>query len=200
MHKPRREKRPEVSDTMVGMGSSLAPALLISVPQMEDPNFDHTVTLLVEANQEGAFGLVLNRVSPIKVTDICAENNVVCTRDAFVRVGGPIEQSRAWVLHGPATHDETSYRVHEQILLTPTWEMLARLAGGQVDEKFQVYLGYAGWGPGQLESEIAEGAWLITELNPKFVFDTATGDLWREVLRDMGLDPGKIAPGGGGVN
>lgn len=185
---------------MNGMALSPAPALLISVPQLQDPNFDHTVTLLVEANEEGAFGLVLNRVSPIKVADVCAEKGVVCTRDAFVRVGGPIEQTRAWVLHGPATHDEQSYRVHDQILLTPTWEMLTRLAGGEVDEKFQVYLGYAGWGPGQLEEELAQGSWLITELDPKFVFDTATGDLWREVLRDMGLDPGKIAPGGGGVN
>lgn len=180
--------------------ASLAPALLVSVPQLQDPNFDHTVTLLVEANADGAFGLVLNRLSPIKLADICAERDLPCRRDAFVRVGGPVEQTRAWVLHGPGARDDTTFRIHDEVLLTPTWEMLERLAGGEVAAPFQVYLGYAGWGPGQLEQELAAGSWLVAELEPKFVFDTATTDLWREVLRTMGLDPGKIAPGGGGVN
>lgn len=182
------------------MSESIAPALLVAVPQLQDPNFEHTVTLLVEASPEGAFGLVINRVSPIKLADICAQKDVPCTRDLFVRVGGPCEQSRAWVLHGPSSRGETSYPISSEIFLTPTWEMLEHLASSPENEPFQVYLGYAGWGPGQLEKELAEGSWLIAEPDSEFIFGLSGGELWRAVLAKMGLEPGKIAPGGGGVN
>jgi putative transcriptional regulator len=182
------------------MADSIAPSLLVAVPQLQDPNFEHTVTLLVEASPEGAFGLVINRVSPIKLADICAQKEVPCTRDLFVRVGGPIEQGRAWVLHGPQAKGETSYPISSEIFLTPTWEMLEKLAVSEESVPFQVYLGYAGWGPGQLERELAEGSWLLAEPDAKFIFGPAGGELWKAVLAKMGLDPGKIAPGGGGVN
>jgi putative transcriptional regulator len=179
---------------------SLAPSLLVAMPQLQDENFTHTVTLLIEASAEGAFGLILNRVSPIKVAEICAENEVSCTRDLFVRVGGPCEQNRAWVLHGPSRTSEQSFSINSDIVLTPTWEMLAELAQSGEDEDFLVFLGYAGWGPGQLEEELTQGSWLMTEVDREIIFDRENPDIWRAVLHKMGLDPGKLATGGGGVN
>lgn len=179
---------------------TLAPSLLVAMPQLQDPNFEHTVTLLIEANADGAFGLILNRISPIKVAEICAENELSCTRDLYVRVGGPCEQNRAWVLHGPERKAAETFVISPQIHLTPTWEMLGTLAQSGNEEDFLVFLGYAGWGPGQLEEELTQGSWLLTEVDPAIIFDREETDVWRAVLRKMGVEPGKLSIGGGGVN
>ncbi len=174
---------------------SLAPGFLIAVPQLKDPHFDHTVTLLVEASPEGAFGLVVNRMSPIKLADVCAQNDLSCTRDDFIHIGGPVDQERAWVLHGPGIRSADSLEITDGILLTATWEVLGELA--QSREEMLVCLGYAGWGPGQLEQELSEGAWLVAPLDRDILFRTAGKDMWRKVIEKMGLDPGRIGTGGG---
>ncbi len=178
--------------------SSLAPSLIVAVPQLSDPNFARTVTLVVEASEEGAFGIVINRVSPIKVADICAEQEMTCVRDKFVHIGGPVEQDRAWVLHRGGPRSEHSLEIVTGVWLTATWEALGQLA--QSDEQFEVYLGYAGWGPGQLEREVTEGTWLLTEVESGILFDTEGDDMWRKVIYGMGLNPGQIGQGGGGVH
>lgn len=183
---------------MKGM-SSIAPSLLVAVPQLRGEQFARSVILLVESNDEGAFGLVINRLTPITLSEICQQNNLPCSRELFVRMGGPCEQDRAWVLHGPAMESEHTLKVRADILLTPTWEMLGFLAQS-ANEPCQVYLGYAGWGPGQLEREIAEGSWLIGDLDRDLVFETGETDVWTRAIRNMGLEPGRIAHGGGGIH
>lgn len=175
---------------------SLAPGFLVAVPQLQDPDFSHTVTLLVDTGAEGSFGLVINRVSPITLAEICAQNSMPCSRELLVRIGGPCEQSRAWVLHAGEPTSEYSYQVGKNLVLTPTWEMLGQLALSP-DQPFLVFLGHAGWGPGQLEKEMTEGSWLLTDIDADLLFQKEEPDLWRAVIRSMGLEPGTIAQGGG---
>lgn len=175
---------------------SLAPAFLVAVPQLQDPNFARTVTLLVEANQDGAFGLVLNRISPLTVEDLLKEQNLPCEREMFVRIGGPVQPDRAWVLHGRQRCAESSLAIRPDLWLSATWGALSELA--QSNDAFHVFLGYAGWGPGQLERELSDGAWLLGDIDRDLVLSEAAGDdMWRTVIRSMGLDPGRIGSGGG---
>ena len=178
--------------------TSIAPSLIVSVPQMQDPNFVRSVILLVESNDDGAFGLVLNRVSPITVSDICQERNLACDRDDYLRIGGPVDQERAWILHGGGVRSEHSIEVIDGLWLAATWEALEGLA--DTDEIFRVFLGYAGWGPQQLEREVTEGTWLIGSLDTEMMLALIheEGDeMWRKAIRSMGLEPGHIGPGGG---
>ena len=178
---------------------SLAPSLLVAVPQMQDPDFSRTVTLLLASNAEGSFGLILNRSSQIPLSEVCEQTNLLCSRDFTVRMGGPVERERAWVLYGPTMHDETSFKVGDNLYVTGSRQTLGHLAVSE--ERFQVFLGYAGWGPGQLEYELNEGSWLLsTQVEPDLFFEYEGEAMWREVIRAMGLDPGRIGVGGGGLH
>jgi putative transcriptional regulator len=174
--------------------SDLAPGFLVAVPQLLTPDFQRTVTLLIESDAEGSFGLILNRLSNLSLGQICADADLDCTRDIPVHVGGPVDPERAWLLHGPAYRMEESYRITDNVFLTANWETLGRLAVS--NDPFQVYLGYAGWGEGQLENEIRDGTWLHSEVMEDLILRPAN-DLWRTVIQRMGIDPGRIGSGGG---
>jgi putative transcriptional regulator len=179
--------------------SSITPALLVAVPQLQDPHFTRTVTLLLESNEEGSFGIVLNRESEFSLTELCEQTNLLCAREAYVRIGGPVEQERAWVVYGPRAHDETSFRVKEDIWVTGDRNTLGRLA--MSDEPFHVFVGYAGLGPGQLEAELNDGSWLLTDnISADILFQAKGDEMWRQVIRGMGLEPGRIGKGGGGLH
>jgi putative transcriptional regulator len=176
---------------------SLAPTLLVSMPQLLDPNFARAVVLLCEHGQGGAFGLVINRP-----TDTSAAQAVQLTppaaRDAGVLLwqGGPVEPQRGWILLAERPEGAESVEISKGLFLTTSLDVLRAI----VEEgwpKSRILTGYAGWGPGQLDEELAESAWLTAEIDPRLVFDTPAQSMWEAAIRQLGADPGLLQMGHG---
>jgi putative transcriptional regulator len=183
------------------MSESLGRRFLISVPQLQDPNFRHSVILLVEHNPEGALGLVINRPSPGELSRLLAENGIEYRgpSGARVMVGGPVRPMQALLLHSEDESDGASTQVCEGIRLSGSVETLKRVFSREAP-RARLYFGYAGWGPGQLETELEAGAWLVAPVDPALVFDTDSEQVWERALRDIGVDPSSLAPPGSSVN
>lgn len=188
---------------MVHMGgrtrpeNSLAPSLLVSMPQLTDPNFHRTVVLLCEHGREGAFGLVLNRP-----TDTVAAEAVRLTppplRDSGITlwVGGPVEPQRGWILMDADPDDDESVEVVGGLYLSTSPQVLRRLIETG-PSRSRVLTGYAGWAAGQLDEEIAASAWLTADVDLDLVFDTPADQMWEATIRRLGADPGLLQMGHG---
>jgi putative transcriptional regulator len=177
-------------------GSDLAPALLVAMPQLLDPNFARTVVLLIEHDEGGTFGLVLNRATDLPVAQLCASLGIDwdAADERSVSWGGPVQPEHGWLLlgDGAPAHLEVS-DVIRGVRFSRSPEVLRECAEAPPDQ-LRVFLGYAGWGPGQLREERIQGAWLVAPASPKFVFDAPGETLWERVLRDLGIDPATLVP------
>jgi putative transcriptional regulator len=177
--------------------SGVAPALLLSMPQLIDPNFHRTVVLLCEHTVDGAFGLVINRP-----TETSALEAVRLTpppaRDGGLALwsGGPVEPQRGWILMGSEPEDTESVTVASGVYLSTSPILLRRLIE-TAPPRTRVLTGYAGWGPGQLDAELAASAWLIAEVEATLVFETPPASMWETAIRRLGADPGKLQMGHG---
>ncbi len=182
------------------MDEFLAPTLIIAVPQLTDPNFHRSVVMLIEKNDEGAFGVVINRAGEAKVRDICAGLNVGWGGDerALALYGGPVGTEQGFLLHGPVPDDVSvsSREVAPGVRIASDLETFRKLCV-RPPADFRILLGYAGWGPGQLESEMRGGAWLTADVGPDIVFKTPLEDIWERTLRGIGIDPTMLVVGGG---
>ena len=163
------------------MASSLAPALLLSMPQLLDQNFCHTVVLLCKHSEEGAFCLVVNR--PLVTTG----------RDLEVWVGGPVEPERSWILVGGHEYDHLpGMRVADHLSLSTSPDLLQRLLEPDPPANVRLIVGYAGWGRGQLEAELNASAWLIGEVDRELIFNTPSDRMWETAIRRLGADPAAL--------
>jgi putative transcriptional regulator len=171
----------------------LAPALLVAMPQLLDPNFKRSVVLLVHHDGDGTFGLVLTRESEIEVDDLCSSLGIEWQGSDALRVswGGPVQPNTGWVLFGDAgepDESEDTTEVADGVHFAGSLATLRRVAETP-PERLRLFLGYAGWGPGQLESELAQGAWLVAPVSTELVFGVRPDHLWVQVLRELGVDP-----------
>ena len=162
------------------------------MPGMPDPRFAKAVIYVCAHNEEGAMGLVINRaMEDISLSELLEQLGIstVPTDDAIsVQFGGPVEQGRGFVLHSPDYVHDSTLVVDGQVALTGTVDILQAIAQGSGPQKSILALGYAGWGPGQLDSEILENGWLSVEADPELVF---AGDLdakWQSALTKLGID------------
>jgi putative transcriptional regulator len=177
-------------------GSDLAPGLLIAVPQMDDPNFSRSVVLLVEHNETGAMGIVCNRPSDVTLTDIGREHGVDVPEEAGpALIGGPVQRERGFLVHRRSDLAD-SVLLEEGVYLSVSIDALKVLLAGDPDQ-YRLCLGYAGWGPGQLERELVAGGWLNSSITSKRIFDTPVEKIWDAVIRDLGIDPAFLVQGGG---
>lgn len=179
------------------MQEHLAPGFLIAVPQLMDGNFHRSVVFLIEHGEAGAFGLVINRPSEILVRDFLASLDISYRGepDARVLIGGPVQPERGLVLHSEGNTPGDSRQVTGAIYASSTPASLARLFSRE-NPRVLCFAGYSGWGPGQLEGEIEEGAWIPASPDDELVFDKDRGGLWEKALRGLGIDPASIVPGG----
>jgi putative transcriptional regulator len=177
-------------------GSSLAPAFLVSMPQMADPNFSRSVVLLCKHTDEGAFGLVVNRplVTTGRVT-VNLEPPVSTDRELQVWIGGPVEPQTSWVLVGRAPDDldeRRGMRITDDLHLSTSPELLQRLLEPTPPPRTRLIVGYSGWGPGQLEEELKASAWLLSDVDSNLLFDTPADQLWAAAIRRLGADPSAL--------
>ncbi len=166
---------------------------LIAMPGLADPNFFQTVTCISEHTTAGAVGIVVNRVHhTLKAQAIFQElqmEYVPATESIPVHIGGPVHMNEIFVLHGPPSTWEGSLRITSSLAMSNTRDVLSAIARGQGPEQFILTLGCAGWGPGQLEYEIKENAWLTGPVDTEVMFKIPVEDRWAEAVKRMGIDP-----------
>jgi putative transcriptional regulator len=177
------------------MAGSLAPSLLLSMPQLADPNFNRTVVLLCKHSGEGAFGLVVNR--PLITTGRIVVNldpPVTPDHDLQVWIGGPVEPQRSWILIGdePEGDDQGGMRVSDGLYLSTSPDLLRRLLEPIPPQQARLMIGYSGWGPGQLEAELEQSAWLLSDVDRDLVFNTPPERMWEAAIRRLGADPAAL--------
>jgi len=184
----------------------LAPGILIAAPSMSDPRFARSVVLLAEAGENGALGFVVNRTTEITYAQIGQELGIDTAQRLGPRhalYGGPVSPQRGWVLFPQG--DEAATDIANVIDVGPSLavcsaiEMLERFFTREQESRFRLLLGYAGWGPEQLEEELSQGAWIPFDLDPDLILDTPHDEIWEKALRKMGIDPGAFVLVGGGA-
>ena len=181
-------------DTTKNEALKLTGKLLIAMPSMGDPRFEHAVILLCAYSDSGAMGLILNKPSAeIRMGDVLDQLEITPTDDAgeiIVHYGGPVETGRGFVLH---TRDYASslntLEVSDIFGMTATLDILEEIARGKGPRHALMMLGYAGWGPGQLEEELARNAWLTADAPANLVFQVPSGQMWAAALESLGVDP-----------
>lgn len=163
------------------------------MPAMVDSRFVRSVIYICDHGAKGAMGLVLNHaLTRPSFEDLLRQLDIQPRPPArTIRLceGGPMENARGFVLHSTDWTGEDSLRVNDSYALTANLEILKAIAGGGGPKQGVLALGYAGWGPGQLEGEVRENAWLTAPATPELVFDAEIGTKWRRALAGLGIDP-----------
>jgi putative transcriptional regulator len=184
--------------------SELSSSLLVAMPQLADPNFRRAVVLLVHHSSGGSFGIVLNRALDLTITELMQNSGIQWPAGiGSVGWGGPVQPERGWVVFsgdGPVdvtdADDDDVATLQQGVCVTGSLEML-RTVAHRPPAEVRLFLGYAGWGAEQLESELAEGAWLLAPLRRDVVFDTPADDMWETVVRGLGVEPTALVPARG---
>lgn len=182
--------------------SDLTGKLLIAMPGMGDPRFEYAVVMLCAHSGEGAMGLIINKQVPELSLDDLLEQLEISSGSGSagrgVHFGGPVEGGRGFVLHS------TDYEGHQATMqisdafgMTATKDILVEIADGRGPRDVLTALGYAGWGPGQLESELKQNAWLTADAETAIVFDADDSAKWKKALKTLGIDPLMLSGEGG---
>lgn len=164
---------------------------LIAMPGLADPNFFHTVTYICEHDADGAMGIVINRPLDLNLGDILSHMDITATPDTAplpVFQGGPVQTERGFVVHSPLGNWEATLQVSEQIGVTSSQDVLASIAAGEGPQRSLIALGYAGWGAGQLEQEMADNVWLSGPATAEVLFDTPVEKRWGAAAGLLGVD------------
>jgi putative transcriptional regulator len=181
---------------------SFAPTLLLAMPQLRDPNFVRSVVLLCEHGPNGSLGFVVNRPTDVRAAEaVVLDPPVRGDNGLMLWTGGPVEPQRGFLLLGEDPGVGDSEKVSDGLHLTASVEVLRRvLEAAPTDSALQrarLLLGYAGWGPGQLDQEHTASAWLTAPPDPDLVFATPAETMWEVAIRGLGVDPMmlQVAPG-----
>ena len=175
------------------MSETFEPALLVSMPQMQDPNFARSVVLLCDYAPEGAFGLVLNRPTDNSASTMVRLEPALVDANAMpLCLGGPVEPERGWILLGEPPVEADYRTIADGVYLATSPQLLRQVLTATPAPRARVLAGYAGWGPGQLDAELAQSAWLIGSVDADLVFDVDAGLMWETAIRRLGADPSSL--------
>jgi len=169
--------------------------MLLSMPQLLDPNFSRTVVLLCTHGDAGGFGLVMNR--PLTTSGRVTVNldpPVSTDRELRIWVGGPVEPHRSWMLvdGDPEEDGVPGTCVGERLYLSTSPDLLRRVLEPEPPPRVRLVVGYSGWAPGQLEAELEASAWLMCDVDRELIFDTAPERMWETAIRKLGADPSAL--------
>lgn len=173
--------------------TSLAGHMLIAMPQMQDRRFERSVILLCAHNEDGAMGLVVNKlIDSLTLPELLDQLGIAAAGlkgKAHVHFGGPVESGRGFVLHSNDYSEEGTITVGGNMALTATLDILRAIGRGDGPRRSLLALGYAGWGPGQLDAEIQANGWLHVAADEGIVFGDDFKDKWQRALGKLGIDP-----------
>lgn len=170
---------------------SLRDHFLIAMPGLNDSSFAHTVTYICEHSDKGAMGVVINTATPMLLKEIFAQMDLDDLSDQgeqIVMSGGPVQPERGFVLHSNESKWQSTLEVSPEISLTASRDIIAALAEGRGPKRCLITLGYAGWGEGQLEAEIAANSWLTVPADKEIIFNTPFEQRWVAAAQALGID------------
>lgn len=185
--------------------STLKGKILVAMPNMGDPRFAKGVLLMMEHNDEGAMGVLINKpLEAVKLRDLMDQLSIPATAqnvdDIAVHFGGPVDIGRGFVIHGTDVtlgHSVLMEPIEQNVAVTTSLDMLGRIGAGTGPRDILFCLGYAGWTAGQLENEIKENAWLHVPLNRDLVFSIAHDKKWHAAMALAGIDPDHLSTAAG---
>jgi putative transcriptional regulator len=180
------------SELLEATSTSLTGHLLIAMPAMLDPNFHRTVSYICEHSDQGALGLIINRPLDMDFGEVMDQLDLSAARPGIssqpILQGGPVELQRGFVIHQQPMEWDATVAVTDSIFVTTSQDILGAMAAGSGPNKAQLVLGYSGWGPGQLEREITENAWLSVPAEPKLIFEIPFEQRYEESVALLGVD------------
>ena len=176
--------------------TEFAPGFLVAAPSLTCPFFNHAVVLLIDHGAEGSFGIVVNKTAQVRFRDVLGDLRVPIDEpnppDLPVHVGGPVSPDTGWLVFDAEEMEPPegqALRIGSSLGLTSSLEVLERIARGKGPSRVIMSLGYSGWGPGQLESEMKEGSWIPTDLDASIVFEVPLEERWEQALKAAGIEP-----------
>ncbi len=182
---------------------SLQGQFLLAMPSMGDPRFLRSVIYMVAHDSEGAMGFIINkRAEGLSLGDILKDMPETVAKTGLINlpvyVGGPVQNDRGFVLH-TSDYEKTHNTLSQElpIALTQSADVLVDAAHGRGPEKMRLFLGYAGWGPGQIEGELQDNAWLVCDANIAEIFTSRSDDLYEKCVAAMGIDLALLSNEGG---
>ncbi|MHC8510388.1 MAG: YqgE/AlgH family protein [Rhodospirillales bacterium] len=179
--------------TPAAAGGLLTGHMLVAMPGMQDKRFHETLIYLCAHSDDGAMGLVVNRtMESLTFPDLLEQLNIAPSapcEQINVHFGGPVESGRGFVLHSPDYLQDSTMVVDGEVALTATVDILHAIADGAGPRRRILALGYAGWGPGQLDEEIRANGWLTVDADDDLVFGGDLNGKWMRAMAKIGVDP-----------
>ena len=165
------------------------PQILVAMPSLKDGYFDKSVILLCEYNEHGAMGFVINSPSTTSVDDLLGELGLKASKpqDQLILIGGPVQPELCWVVHTPDYSGKSTTHLSDQLCLSAAQEVLTSVTDGLIPSGYILGVGYAGWGPGQLDREIEQEAWWLAELDPMPILEDSYECRLEHVMRKLGF-------------
>ncbi len=171
--------------------------LLIAMPNLLDPNFFQTVTCLSAHTDQGAMGVIVNRPhDTLCLRDIFKELEIDCLPEIAAKplyVGGPVHTEELFILHGPPLQWEGTFAINPRLAMSNSIDLLQAIGAGRGPDAYLISLGCAGWGPGQLEDEIRQNAWLTGSLDEDILFSLEVSERWQAAVKRLGIDPAALS-------
>ena len=165
---------------------------IIAMPGLMDENFNQAVTYICEHDENGTFGIIINRESEITLDDVMQQMKIPYqpdkSKNEAVFTGGPVQINRGFILHRPTGNWDSSLIVNDSVALTTSRDILEAIADNKGPDDNIIALGYAGWGPGQLEQEMADNTWLSCPAEQQIIFNTPVEDRWQAAADLIGVD------------
>ncbi|HVA54865.1 MAG TPA: YqgE/AlgH family protein [Gammaproteobacteria bacterium] len=165
---------------------------LVAMPSLNDPNFHQSVVYICEHNAQSALGIVINKPTNMVLNDIFKQLSITTLDQHMgqqpVFQGGPVQIERGFVIHEPPGKWESTLILDERLGVTSSRDVLACMARGQGPQKIFVALGYAGWGAGQLETELVNNSWLSMPADRNIIFETPVEQRWQAAAQLIGVD------------
>ena len=170
---------------------SLKNQLLIAMPAMQDPNFKQSVIYIVEHNEEGAMGIMINQALDVKLVELFEQLDIVSHHPELneqpVLFGGPLQCERGFILHSPIANWKSSLMVNDDMALTTSRDILEALINKKGPQQYLICLGYAGWDKDQLEEEITDNCWLCAPISKQLIFETPINERWQAAATSIGI-------------
>lgn len=173
--------------------------LLLALPAIGDPRFDHAIIAMVSHDADGAMGIAIGQAGDFTVSEVLDQAHLPgsITPDPPVMIGGPVEPQRGFVVHSRDWGGQGTIDVAGRFAVTASLDVLRAIAEGRGPGRWMLAMGYAGWGAQQLEGEIAADAWHVTDIDEAVLFDLAPESRWAATMARDGIDPARIAVRGG---
>ena len=182
---------------------NLSHHFLLSMPQMLDPNFEHTLTYICDHDERGALGLIVNRKLNLDLGEVLEQMNIPVhdpqIRHRVIYEGGPVDPTHGLVLHqtGDSSQWAGTHQFANDMCISSSRDILEDIAIGKGPANYLVTLGHAGWGPGQLEDELSNNAWLTCSADPAIIFATPAESRLQQAARLIGIDLANLSADAG---